>query len=411
MTDQESSPPKSSTRMISCRSASATSAVRQAPIQLRQDRRGPIDGDDRGDLQRGTRRRRQAEGAAVIRADVEIEGSIRHAADSISPVRRSHRPEGRARLVLRRPAGAPPPGLQPLTIGSRCHRDGRRYSPARVCRASDHPGRRSRLAVDRPRAADRRGLPAVRHLGGRALRRAARRRRAGRRDPRRRAGVRSAGPDRLVGGDRVRRTELVHAGGGRLRDRDRAGRRPARRRRGDDRRAAESSGDADDSHRRRPARHRSGTSSCRSSAARCSSSPWRCSTARRWRQSPRDGVQPLEFMDEAYYSVLGADLAKTGTESHLFAVRLRRHPRPADPDLVPLGRGCGSAQPRSRSSARSRSTPATSSSCPLLLLAAAALTGTLVRRMTGSTSRGALPVRVRRPACSCAVRRRLRASA
>ena len=32
-------------------------------------------------------------------------------------------------------------------------------------------------------------------------------------------------------------------------------------------------------------------------------------------QSPRDGVQPLEFMDEAYYAVLGADLAKTGTES------------------------------------------------------------------------------------------------
>ena len=32
-------------------------------------------------------------------------------------------------------------------------------------------------------------------------------------------------------------------------------------------------------------------------------------------QSPRDGVQPLEFNDTAYYSVLGADLAKTGTEA------------------------------------------------------------------------------------------------
>jgi len=31
--------------------------------------------------------------------------------------------------------------------------------------------------------------------------------------------------------------------------------------------------------------------------------------------SPRDGVQPVEFNDEAYYSILGADLAKTGTET------------------------------------------------------------------------------------------------
>src|SRR6185369_1671484 len=31
--------------------------------------------------------------------------------------------------------------------------------------------------------------------------------------------------------------------------------------------------------------------------------------------SPREGVQPVEFSDEAYYSVLGADLARTGTES------------------------------------------------------------------------------------------------
>ena len=31
--------------------------------------------------------------------------------------------------------------------------------------------------------------------------------------------------------------------------------------------------------------------------------------------SPRDGVQPLEFMDEAYYSILGRDLATGGTES------------------------------------------------------------------------------------------------
>lgn len=32
-------------------------------------------------------------------------------------------------------------------------------------------------------------------------------------------------------------------------------------------------------------------------------------------QSPRYGEQPLEFMDEAFYSVLGADLTTTGTET------------------------------------------------------------------------------------------------
>ncbi len=31
--------------------------------------------------------------------------------------------------------------------------------------------------------------------------------------------------------------------------------------------------------------------------------------------SPRDGVQPVEFTDEAFYSNLGAELARTGTES------------------------------------------------------------------------------------------------
>ena len=35
--------------------------------------------------------------------------------------------------------------------------------------------------------------------------------------------------------------------------------------------------------------------------------------------SPRDGVQPVEFNDQAYYAVLGADLATTGTETQLSA--------------------------------------------------------------------------------------------
>ena len=101
--------------------------------------------------------------------------------------------------------------------------------------------------------------------------------------------------------------------------------------------------------------------------------------------SPRDGVQPLEFRDEAYYSVLGADLAKTGTET---ITRHRASPSrglPA-PDLVSLGRAVarGGRHHGLRHGAARR---------PLLrrlavlLLAAAALTGTLVRRMTGSASR------------------------
>ena len=67
---------------------------------------------------------------------------------------------------------------------------------------------------------------------------------------------------------------------------------------------------------------------------------------------PRDGVQPLEFSDTAYYSVLGADLAATGTES-LYSPRsqaCRRRPGTTGPR-----RGLG--QSPSRSSARRRSMP------------------------------------------------------
>jgi hypothetical protein len=104
--------------------------------------------------------------------------------------------------------------------------------------------------------------------------------------------------------------------------------------------------------------------------------------------SQRDSVQPLEFNDEAYYSILGADLARTGTES-LYS--------PSGFDEIEglpvqtwyhwgeawLGAavitifGVGPLQARHLIV------------LPILLLAAAALTGTLVRRMTGSSSRGA----------------------
>ena len=79
--------------------------------------------------------------------------------------------------------------------------------------------------------------------------------------------------------------------------------------------------------------------------------------------SPRDGVQPVEFKDEAFYSVLGADLATTGTETHLLAVGLRRDRRACRPRPGTTGASCGSARRSSRSSGWRRSMPAISSSC------------------------------------------------
>ena len=54
--------------------------------------------------------------------------------------------------------------------------------------------------------------------------------------------------------------------------------------------------------------------------------------------SPRDGVQPVEFKDEAFYSVLGAELARTGTETIYSPSGFPSIDGPAGPDLVPLGR-------------------------------------------------------------------------
>ena len=106
--------------------------------------------------------------------------------------------------------------------------------------------------------------------------------------------------------------------------------------------------------------------------------------------SPRDGVQPLEFKDEAYYSVLGADLAKTGTEIALLAIGFRpRSTGLPDPDLVSLGRAVARVRRHHDLRHARRSHARHFVVLPILLLAAAALTGTLVRRMTGSTSRGA----------------------
>ncbi len=102
--------------------------------------------------------------------------------------------------------------------------------------------------------------------------------------------------------------------------------------------------------------------------------------------SPRDGVQPVEFSDEAYYSVLGADLAKSGTESLYSPSGFEIGPPPQTWyhwGEIWLASALIWAFDADPIQARHLSV------LPVLLLAVTALTGTLVRRMTGTTSRGA----------------------
>ena len=54
--------------------------------------------------------------------------------------------------------------------------------------------------------------------------------------------------------------------------------------------------------------------------------------------SPRDGVQPVEFRTDAFYAVLGEDLATTGTETNTSPSGFSEPDRSPGPDLVPLGR-------------------------------------------------------------------------
>ena len=104
--------------------------------------------------------------------------------------------------------------------------------------------------------------------------------------------------------------------------------------------------------------------------------------------SPRDGAQPLEFRDEAYYSILGADLATTGTESLYSPSGFTK----TDGLPVQTWYHWGEAWLGAAVIKLFGTEPLHARHLivlPVLLLAAAALTGTLVRRMTGATSRGA----------------------
>jgi hypothetical protein len=104
--------------------------------------------------------------------------------------------------------------------------------------------------------------------------------------------------------------------------------------------------------------------------------------------SPRDGVQPVEFNDVAFYAVLGRDLATTGTETNLSASGfsgLAGMPVQAWYHWGELWLASAVITTFGTAPLAARYFIV----LPLLLLAAAALTGTLVRRMSGTGSRPA----------------------
>lgn len=108
-------------------------------------------------------------------------------------------------------------------------------------------------------------------------------------------------------------------------------------------------------------------------------------------QSPRDGVQPLEFMDTAYYAILGADVAATGIEDGLSPSGLS----PIDGLPKQTWYHWGEiwlASAVIRLTGEAPIAARTLVVLPVLLLAAASLTGSLVRRVARTTSRGAYVV-------------------
>jgi hypothetical protein len=96
--------------------------------------------------------------------------------------------------------------------------------------------------------------------------------------------------------------------------------------------------------------------------------------------SPRDGLQPLAFFDEAYYSVLSADLASTGRES-IFSPSgfdaLAGLPDQTWYHWAELWLGAAVIQATGISPMHARHLVV----LPLLLLASATLAGSLIRRL------------------------------
>jgi hypothetical protein len=104
--------------------------------------------------------------------------------------------------------------------------------------------------------------------------------------------------------------------------------------------------------------------------------------------SPRNGVQPVEFMDEAYYSVMGSDLAAAGTETIYSPSGF------AQLDGLPIQTWYHWGELWLASAAITIFGAAPMAAryfvvLPVLLLAAAAMTGTVVRRMARTSSTAA----------------------
>ena len=104
--------------------------------------------------------------------------------------------------------------------------------------------------------------------------------------------------------------------------------------------------------------------------------------------SPRDGVQPVEGPDEVLYAVLGRDLAATGTEATYSPSGF------ADPPGLPTQTWYHWGELWLSAAAISLLGAAPMSArffivLPLVLLAAALMTGVLVRRVTGANSQRA----------------------
>ena len=104
--------------------------------------------------------------------------------------------------------------------------------------------------------------------------------------------------------------------------------------------------------------------------------------------SPRDGVQPVERIDLAFYAVLGADLATTGTETNTLPSGFSDLPGfPAQTwyHWGELWLASAIIKLLGASALAARYLMV----LPVLLLAAAAMTGTVVRRLNGTASRPA----------------------
>jgi hypothetical protein len=104
--------------------------------------------------------------------------------------------------------------------------------------------------------------------------------------------------------------------------------------------------------------------------------------------SPRDGLQPVEFPDEAFYSILGRDLSTSGTETNLSPSGFSDLPAYPSQTWYHWGELWLSSAVISLFGVA----PLAARHfvvLPLVLLAAAALTGTLVRRVTATASRAA----------------------